>query len=138
MAWKLIPNPKDGDRVVYVGCHAVDWRPEFGRPTVAFIEDEKTEALRDQKDHLEGQLASATDLGNTYCRENGLPEGDNPKHCINQLAWSLAEFKQRLALLEHIHYSGHRQDKPDQTVTEPTKPGSEPCKETIRWCRTDP
>jgi hypothetical protein len=40
MSWKLIPDPKDGDRVVYVGVHAVDWRPEYGRPTVAFVEDE--------------------------------------------------------------------------------------------------
>lgn len=40
MSWKLIHEPKDGDLVVYVGCHAVDWRPEYGKPTVAFVEDE--------------------------------------------------------------------------------------------------
>lgn len=40
-SWRLIPEPKDGDLVVYVGVHAVDWRPEFGKPTVAFAQNDE-------------------------------------------------------------------------------------------------
>jgi hypothetical protein len=43
---------------------------------------------------LESKLASIVDLGNTYCREHQLPETkDNPKHCIEQLAWELTKVK---------------------------------------------
>jgi hypothetical protein len=40
-SWKLIPNPKEGELVVYVGVHAVQWRPDYGEPTVAFVQHEE-------------------------------------------------------------------------------------------------
>lgn len=40
--WRKIDNPKEGQQVVYVGLHAIDWKPEFGMPTVAFIQADET------------------------------------------------------------------------------------------------
>jgi hypothetical protein len=39
-SWRLIPDPTEGEPVVYVGVHAVRWQPEWGNPTVAFIQNE--------------------------------------------------------------------------------------------------
>jgi hypothetical protein len=37
-SWTIIRQPQEGEPVVYVGVHAVDWKLEFGEPTVGFIQ----------------------------------------------------------------------------------------------------
>jgi len=36
--WRLISNPKEGEMVVYLGVHAIQWKSWMGEPTVAFIQ----------------------------------------------------------------------------------------------------
>ena len=40
--WELIKPLEDGTPVVYVGVHAVRWHPEWGHPTVGFVEADTT------------------------------------------------------------------------------------------------
>lgn len=45
--YRLIENPQDGEIVTFVGCHAVQWKQEWGRPDVAFAEIEDAESAKD-------------------------------------------------------------------------------------------
>lgn len=38
--YRRIDNPQEGDLVQYLAVHAIRWQPEWGQPTVAFIEAE--------------------------------------------------------------------------------------------------
>jgi len=36
--WKLIENPQENEPIVFLGVHALRWRPEWGEPAVAFVD----------------------------------------------------------------------------------------------------
>lgn len=42
--WKLIEPLEDGVPVVFVGVHALRWRPEWGEPRVGFIQADDNDA----------------------------------------------------------------------------------------------
>lgn len=42
-------EPIEGTLVQYVGVHAVDWQPEWGRPTIAFIQADNPAAREESK-----------------------------------------------------------------------------------------
>jgi hypothetical protein len=44
--WKLVENPTDGDVLTYVGVYVTCWKPEWGKPTVGFVETEKIESTK--------------------------------------------------------------------------------------------
>ena len=45
-SWRLIPNPKEGESVVYLGVYVTRWRPEYGEPTVGFVRNDAEEEGR--------------------------------------------------------------------------------------------
>ena len=61
MTFKLIENPQEGEPVQFLGVYCLRWRPEWGEPSVAFVEDDETEelvenlkkALKDTMDWIE-------------------------------------------------------------------------------------
>jgi len=62
--WNIIYDPKDGDEVVFVGVHALRWKPEWGMPTVAFYRTyEQDDEVTISKAEYDRLLESETWLG---------------------------------------------------------------------------
>lgn len=53
--WRMVPTT-EGTMCVYVGVHAIDWQPEWGPPSVAFIDDveDETATLRAELEACRG------------------------------------------------------------------------------------
>lgn len=47
--YRMIENPKDGDKVQYLGVYVLKWRPEWGKPDAAFVEAEDKDPKRYKK-----------------------------------------------------------------------------------------
>jgi len=56
--WKLIENPKEGEPVVFLGVHALRWRPEWGEPKIAFVDIDDDEEICEVRGMLMTLLAA--------------------------------------------------------------------------------
>lgn len=50
--WKMIQDPQEGELVTFLGVHALRWRPEWGEPTVAFVDEEVNDDARELLENL--------------------------------------------------------------------------------------
>ena len=54
-------EPEEGKLVQYLGVYVLNWRPEWGEPGIAFIEDDEVEEIIDSLLHELRELVDVVD-----------------------------------------------------------------------------